>query len=71
MKNRHKLHKNAHPALAVQKNAQSNELPLLQERIRQRAYEIHLEHGCVQGRDWDNWLLAEREIKASLNPDQR
>lgn len=33
------------------------------EEIRQRAYELHLEGGYVHGRDLDDWLQAERELK--------
>jgi hypothetical protein len=33
------------------------------EEIRQRAHELHLEGGCMHGRDLDDWLQAEREIK--------
>jgi len=33
------------------------------EEIRQRAYELHLEGGCVHGRDLDDWLQAERDLK--------
>jgi hypothetical protein len=32
------------------------------EEIRQRAYEIHLEHGGLQGWDQDDWLQAERDL---------
>ena len=32
------------------------------EEIRQRAYELHLERGCVHGSDLDDWLQAEREL---------
>jgi hypothetical protein len=32
------------------------------EEIRQRAYEIHLEHGGVHGRDQDDWLQAEQDL---------
>ena len=35
-------------------------------RIRQRAYEIHQAHGGHHGRDLDDWLQAEREIKAEM-----
>jgi hypothetical protein len=30
--------------------------------IRKRAYELHLERGCVHGLDQDDWLQAEREL---------
>ncbi len=33
------------------------------EEIQQRAYELHLEQGCVCRRDLDDWLLAERELE--------
>jgi Protein of unknown function (DUF2934) len=33
-----------------------------QEEIRQRAYELHLEGGCIHGREMDDWLQAEREL---------
>lgn len=33
------------------------------DEIRQRAYELHLEGGSVHGRDLDDWLQAERELK--------
>ena len=32
------------------------------EEIRQRAYELHVERGCVHGRDQDDWLRAEQEL---------
>jgi hypothetical protein len=33
------------------------------EKIQQRAYELHLEQGCVHGRDLGDWLQPERELK--------
>ena len=33
------------------------------EEVRQRAYELHVERGCVHGCDFDDWLQAERELK--------
>ena len=32
------------------------------EEIRQRAYELHLEGGCLHGRDLDDWLQAEQDL---------
>jgi hypothetical protein len=32
------------------------------EEIRHRAYEMHLERGCLHGWDQDDWLQAEREL---------
>jgi hypothetical protein len=33
------------------------------EEVRQRAYELHLERGCIHGCDLDDWHQAERELK--------
>jgi hypothetical protein len=33
------------------------------QAIQQRAYELHFEQGCVHGRDLDDWLQAERELR--------
>ena len=36
----------------------------LDERIRQRAYEIYQARGSEDGHDLDHWLEAESEIRA-------
>jgi hypothetical protein len=36
------------------------------EEIRHRAYELYLERGQEPGRELDDWLQAEREMKSSL-----
>ena len=36
------------------------------EEIRRRAYEIYLERGEQPGRDLDDWLQAERELKRGV-----
>ena len=33
------------------------------EEIRRRAYEIHLSQGATDGRDLDDWLRAERDLR--------
>jgi hypothetical protein len=38
------------------------EAPALDERIRQRAYEIYLQRGNQPGMEVDDWLRAEQEI---------
>jgi hypothetical protein len=35
------------------------------EEIRQRAHQIFLARGSVGGRDLEDWLQAERELKAA------
>lgn len=42
-----------------------------EERIRQRAQEIHRLRGGGSGRELDDWLQAERELQAEQeHPDQ-
>lgn len=33
------------------------------EAIRLRAHQIYIERGCVPGRELEDWLLAEHELK--------
>jgi hypothetical protein len=35
------------------------------EQIRQRAYEIYVRRGGAPGRDIDDWIAAERELRGS------
>ena len=40
------------------------------EEIRRRTYEIYLERGEQPGRELDDWLQAERELKRGIpNPE--
>ena len=43
----------------------SDELRPEPDRISQRAYELYLARGGSDGRDWDDWLEAERELRGS------
>jgi hypothetical protein len=36
----------------------------LESEIRVRAYEIYAQRGCTNGREAEDWLEAEREVKA-------
>jgi hypothetical protein len=36
----------------------------LEDEIRRRAYEIYQERGCTPGDEHEDWLAAEREIRA-------
>jgi DUF2934 family protein len=53
---------------AARSQPQASEIPvapaLPHDEIRRRAYEIYLERGGEQGRDLENWLQAERELRA-------
>jgi hypothetical protein len=35
----------------------------LEQRIREKARELYVLRGGVQGRDWDDWFEAERIIR--------
>ena len=35
-----------------------------QEEIQARAFEIYLSEGCKEGSDLENWLRAEKELRA-------
>jgi hypothetical protein len=37
--------------------------------IQLRAFELYLEGGCLQGRDFDDWLQAERELLEKFQRD--
>lgn len=52
---------------SLETGAQTNG-PTLEDRIRKRAHEIHQARGGTPGQNLDDWLQAEREIKAE--PDQ-
>jgi hypothetical protein len=40
--------------------------PSLENRIRERAYEIWIAHGCVDGQAHRHWLEAERQVLANV-----
>lgn len=50
------------PGTGKQRNRVATES--VDEAIRRRAYELHVEGGGAHGRDMDDWLEAEREIQA-------
>jgi hypothetical protein len=37
----------------------------LENRIRERAYDMWIAHGCVHGQAEQHWLVAEREVLAT------
>ena len=51
----------------VRRDSESTQTaPSTEQRIQQRAYEIHHARGGAHGHDMDDWLQAEREIKAEM-----
>jgi hypothetical protein len=49
-------------------SAQSDTIPVSDDRIARRAYELYLTRGGQDGHDIDDWLQAERELRDG--PDQ-
>jgi len=43
--------------------SQSIDALLQKAEIERRAYELYLQSGCVNGRDVENWLAAEEELR--------
>lgn len=42
----------------------------LEAEIRRRAYELYEQRGCAPGHEEEDWLVAEREIRARYNYQQ-
>jgi hypothetical protein len=40
------------------------------DRVSLRAYELYLSRGAVDGRDFDDWLAAEREVTSHREGDE-
>jgi hypothetical protein len=53
-------HKNKHNRDSNDKHCENNPDP---KDIEHRAYELFLERGGGTGRDFEDWLRAERELK--------
>jgi hypothetical protein len=56
------LELHARPNQPRTENAAANHEPN-HDQIRRRAYEIYLERGSLPGRELDDWLRAERELR--------
>ena len=41
------------------------------EDVERRAYELYEQRGGEHGHDWDDWLQAEREIRAAEAASRR
>lgn len=47
-----------------------SDAPDHRDRIAMRAYELYLARGAADGRDFDDWLAAEREIGHSAGSEE-
>jgi hypothetical protein len=52
------------PALQVMATPNGSSVGDLEEQIRQRAYELYEERGCTPGHEYEDWLVAERQVLA-------
>jgi DUF2934 family protein len=51
--------------ISVVPETRKNVVPIsMEDEIRRRAYEIYLERGDVDGDQNDDWITAEREVRA-------
>ena len=48
----------------MKKRGKSREARQFDEQIRRRAAELYELSGRIEGRDWENWLVAEAELTA-------
>jgi hypothetical protein len=53
----------AAPTQAAAKSTKRGTTPTIEE-IQTRAFEIYVSEGCKEGNDLDNWLRAEKELRA-------
>ena len=53
------------PLTRAPKSDEPTVLIPIEQRIRQRAYELYEQRGRTDGHDLDDWLRAEREIKGT------
>jgi predicted nucleotidyltransferase len=53
------------PSKLALKSDEPTVLIPIEQRIRQRAYELYEQRGMTDGHDLDDWLRAEREIKGT------
>jgi hypothetical protein len=53
-------------AKAAKLNLPPDETLPIEEQIRQRAYELYVEHGDEGGSELDDWLQAEEEVQAAF-----
>jgi hypothetical protein len=45
-------------------------LPQIEERIRNRAYDLYLQRGCVDGKALDDWLEDKAEVLGVVAPEE-
>jgi len=53
--------------MGAQAPAATKTVKITREQIAQRAHEIWVKNGCKHGQDEQNWLEAERQLKAEMS----
>lgn len=66
MKTRSKTARPTAPEQPPPAEAESKPLAPTVEQIQARAHELYVARGGEPGHDWDDWLLAERQLQAEL-----
>ena len=51
--------------------SESADVANVTDSVARRAFELFLERGAVHGRDLDDWLAAERQIRGAASPRKR
>ncbi len=60
-----KPRRRADKAITTQPDGDVAPSSLDQAKIARRAFEIYCDRGCLDGHDLDDWLMAERELRAA------
>jgi len=68
---RHPDESEKEPSTLSPKSDEPTVLIPIDQQIRRRAYELYEQRGRTNGHDLDDWLQAEREIKARRRTRQR
>lgn len=59
-------------AISAVPEVRKNVVPIsLEDEIRRRAYEIYLERGGVPGDQNEDWVAAEREVRARYQQQEK
>jgi hypothetical protein len=57
------------PKISPARTGQEPTSEILHARIREKAYQLFLERGGQEGRDLQDWLEAERQVRAEATLD--
>lgn len=64
-----RAHSTRHEGKAAPHQEKAVESEPSYDAVAQRAYELFCERGCADGRDVDDWLQAEQELRTQQQSD--